>query len=109
MEYLIKLGIQGLKRVLANNAFTESAASKEEMEVYEELSNPVVGFLKEYKDQIENESTLDVFRLYEIYCEENNLHSVGRNQLTREVCKTLGLKYVTRRINGKREQLFVRK
>ena len=108
MEYLIQLGIRGLKRVLENNAFTESAVSKKELEAYEELTNPLMGFIKDNKDSIENESTKDVYMRYEIYCDENNLQGLGRKQFTAMVCKEMQLKSIQRRINGKREQLFVK-
>lgn len=108
MEYLIQLGIRGLKRVLENNAFTESDVSKKELEVYEELTNPLMGFIKDNKDSIENESTKDVYIRYGIYCDENNLQGLGRKQFTAMVCKEMQLKSIQRRINGKREQLFVK-
>lgn len=108
MEYLIQLGVRGLKRVLENNAFTESAVSKKELEAYEELTNPLMGFIKDNKDSIENESTKDVYMRYEIYCDENNLQGLGRKQFTAMVCKEMQLKSIQRRINGKREQLFVK-
>lgn len=107
-EYLIRLGIRGLKRILRTNTFTTSAAAEKEMEEYEELANPIIGFIKEQGDKIENELIIDVFRKYEIYCTENNLVGLGRNQFTNSMCKLMGMKYVTRRIHGKREQLFVR-
>ena len=82
MEYLIQLGIKGLKRVLENKAFTESAVSRKELESYEEMTNPLVGFIKDNADTLVNESTKDVYKRYQIYCDENNLSSLGRKQFT---------------------------
>lgn len=107
MEYLIQLGIAGLKRVLANNSFTDSEASKNELESYEELSDPLIGFIKENRETIVNESTKDVYRRYEVFCNENNLSGLGRRVFTNRLCKELHLKSEQRRINGRREQVFL--
>lgn len=51
MEYLINLGIVGLKRVLTNRAFTASAKVQKAMDEYEENNNPILGFFKECEDE----------------------------------------------------------
>ena len=58
MEYLIQLGIQGLKRVLETKNFTTSAAMQQELEEYEERNNPLLMFVKDLEDEdfeLENE------------------------------------------------------
>ena len=107
MEYLIQLGIRGLKRVLANKAFTESAVSRKELEAYEEMTNPLVGFIKDNADALVNENTKDVYKRYQIYCDENNLSSLGRKQFTAQLCKEMNVKSVQKRVNNRREQVFV--
>lgn len=108
MEYLIQLGLAALKRVLENKAFSHSKASDGEMNDYEELSNPVVGFIKEYGDAMENQTTLGMYRKYEDYCTENHLSAMGRKQFTTQICKELNLKSVQKRILGDRVQVFER-
>ena len=66
MEYLIKLGVEGLKRVLQNKEFTTSDKVKAELNEYEENNNPILSFFKDCEDneiQVENEPTNDVYRL----------------------------------------------
>ncbi|MBO5705218.1 MAG: primase C-terminal domain-containing protein, partial [Alphaproteobacteria bacterium] len=47
MEYFIKIGIDGLQRVLENQAFSQSQKVDKELAEYEETNNPIVGFMKE--------------------------------------------------------------
>ncbi|MEG1336018.1 MAG: phage/plasmid primase, P4 family, partial [Clostridiales bacterium] len=47
MEYLIQLGIKGLKRVLLNRGFTSSDKVAKEIDEYEETNNPIIGFINE--------------------------------------------------------------
>ena len=46
MEYLIQIGLRGLKRVLENRGFTRSARVDAELKEYEESNNPVITFFK---------------------------------------------------------------
>ena len=52
MEYLIKIGIEGLKRVLNNKGFSETAETKQLIKEFNENNNPVI----EYVDFLENEA-----------------------------------------------------
>ena len=42
MKYLIRLGVEGLKRVLTNNAFSESEKVTNELRDYEIQNNPIM-------------------------------------------------------------------
>src|SRR5690606_10564240 len=56
MEYLIKIGLEGLKRVLKNQQFTKSDRVEKELQEYEESNNPILGFFKEITlEEVENE------------------------------------------------------
>lgn len=45
LEYLIALGMQGLKRVLTNQEFTKSEKVDKQVKDYEEENNPIIAFL----------------------------------------------------------------
>ncbi|HBF8463914.1 TPA: DNA primase, partial [Clostridioides difficile] len=64
IEYLINLGLEGLKRVLKNRKFIVPDKVKKEILEYEEVNNPILGFFKEV-DKIENESTKEIYRKYQ--------------------------------------------
>ncbi len=108
MEYLIQLGIQGLKRVLENRKFTTSEKVQSEIDEYEETNNPVIGFFKETeKEEIENEPTSDVYRLYTVFCSENTLNPLSKGEFSKQVKKHYNLTIKDKRVNGKKCRAFV--
>lgn len=109
MEYLIKIGLEGLKRVLKNQKFTKSDRVEKELQEYEESNNPILGFFKEITlEEVENEPTRDVYRRYQIYCSENNLQALSNIEFSKQVKAKFGFDIVDRKINGKKYRVFVR-
>ena len=108
MEYLIQIGIQGLKRVLQNRKFTTSEKVQSELDDYEETNNPVLGFFKETeKEEIENEPTSDIYRQYTVYCSENSLQPLSKGEFSKQVKKHYNLTIVDKRVNGKKCRVFI--
>lgn len=85
LEYLLKIAIDGLYRILENNNITVSKASQEVWNEYEQINNPVVSFIEENK--IENESINDVFRKYQMWCVESGLKPLSKIVFGKEVRK----------------------
>lgn len=109
MEYLILLGLKGLERILDNRMFTESEASRKELDEYEITSNPIVGFVAEYQeDGIINQPTNEVYNLYIVYCNDNKLSAVGHRKFVNQIKKEMNLECKQMRVKGKREQVLVR-
>lgn len=109
MEYLIKIGLEGLKRVLKNQKFTKSDRVEKELQEYEESNNPILGFFKEITlEEVENEPTRDVYRRYLVYCSENNLQPLSNIEFSKQVKAKFGFDIVDRKINGKKYRVFVR-
>lgn len=110
VEYLIKLGIIGLKRVLKNRTFTRSERVQKEMEVYEETNNPIVGFFKECgADEIENQPTKIVFEKYQSFCLINNLQAMSRIEFSRQITKHFDFKIVDKKIMGEKQRVFAKR
>lgn len=110
IEYLVYMGIQGLKRVLINQKFTESEQVQRELEEFEESNNPIVGFFKELEiDDIENEPTNEVYRRYTTYCSENGLQPISQIAFSRQVVSKFDFEIVDKFINGKKRRIFVSK
>ena len=108
MEYLIQLGIQGLKRVLENRKFTSSAKVQSELDDYEETNNPILGFFKETdKTEIENEPTNEVYRRYTTYCSENSLQPLSSGEFSKQVKKHYALTIVDKKVQGKKCRIFM--
>lgn len=98
MEYLLLIGIQGLKRVLENRKFTEVESVTAEIKEYEKINNPVVAFLEE--NDIEEQTVEDIYLRYSTWCLENGLRALSKNMFGREI-KKQGYNSDTR-VQGKR-------
>lgn len=111
MEYMLTLAIKGLKRVLLNKKFTDSAKVQEELDEYDISNNPVLGFFKESEDdediKIENEPTKDVYRRYQEYCLANTLTPLSAGEFSKQVKKYFGYQIISKRIGNKIFRIFV--
>ena len=108
MEYLIQLGIQGLKRVLKNQKFTKSEKAQKELEEYEVNNNPVLLFFEE-NPKIENEPTKNVYKKYSEFCIANSFQAMSNIEFSKIVKKRYDLEITTKSINGKQYRTFVKK
>jgi putative DNA primase/helicase len=111
MEYLINLGIAGLKRVLLNRKFTGSTKVQKAMDEYEENNNPIIGFFRECEDeefQIENEPTNVVYKRYQEYCLANSLQAMSNIEFSKQVNRILNMRVENKWLNGKKHRIFIR-
>ena len=111
MEYLLQLGLKGLKRVLESRQYTTNAAMEEELQEYEESNNPIIGFFREAENdevKIEDEVTSSVYRRYNEWCLSNSLQPLSNGEFSKQVKKHFGFKIVDRRVNGKKCRIFVK-
>ena len=110
MEYLINLGIAGLKRVLLNRKFTGSTKVQKAMDEYEENNNPIIGFFRECEDeefQIENEPTNVVYKRYQEYCLANSLQPMSNIEFSKQVNRILNMRVENKWLNGKKHRIFI--
>ncbi len=109
MEYLIQLGIRGLKRVLESRNYTTSEKMKRELEEYEERNNPLLMFVKECEDlNIEGEPTSIVYNRYREFCLSESLQPLSKIEFSRQMVKNFALKIVSRKIGGKVYRIFTK-
>lgn len=109
MEYLVKIGLEGLKRVLATNSFTVTDDMNRELEEYAEALNPITTFFAEVGDTMENEPTKKCYRLYDQYCFENAMKPISHVEFSRQVKEFFGYDIKTVRFQGKPTKIYVRK
>lgn len=110
MEYLILLGIQGLKRILTNLSFTTTKKIQKELEEYNELNNPILLFFKECpQDEIENQPTNEVYLKYQEFCISNTFQPMSKIEFSRQVVKHFDFSITDKKISGKKYRIFVRK
>lgn len=105
MEYLLKISLEGLERILYNREFTLPEVVRNAWDDYEKRNNPIIGFLDEGK--IENELTKDVYLQYQTWCHENGLKHMSKVTFTKEICKH-GYKTKQIRVDGKRPYIFTK-
>lgn len=108
MEYMIRLGIDGLKRVLKNKEFTKSKDVEQAIESYRIESNPLLTFLEETgADDIVNEPVKQVYFKYREFCLTNQFEPLNRIEFSRQVCRSLNFTTKDKRNNGSREKVFI--
>ena len=111
MEYLIQLGIQGLKRVLETKNYTTSEKVQQELKEYEERNNPLLMFIKECEDEefeVENEPTSTVYEKYKEFCLAESLQPLSKVEFSRQMTKTFNYEIVNKKINNKKYRLFAK-
>lgn len=108
MQYLINIGIQGLKRVLKNRKFTSSAKVEKALQEYTENNNPILLFFKE-EPKIENEPTKEVYKKYNEFCLANSFNPMSNIEFSKQVRKYLNYDIANKTIKGKKYRIFVKK
>ena len=109
IEYLIKLGVEGLKRVITNNEFTKSEKVQVQLDEYEEENNPIIAFIADCGvDMIENEPTADVYKRYQVFCAENSMQPMSNIVFSKQINKRLGFKVIQKKLNNVNRKIFVK-
>lgn len=111
MEYMIQLGLAGLKRVLETKNYSSSEQIRQELEEYEERNNPLLMFIKDCEVEdvpIENEATSTVYEKYKEFCISESLQALSKVEFSRQMVKLFGFRVVDKYINKKKFRLFVK-
>lgn len=107
MNYLLKLAIEGLRRVVFNRGFTKSATGEAEKDDYMKLNNNVLEWF-ENDPLIENQSISDVYLAYQVWCTQNGCSPVKKLNLSKEIKKKFNLTSVIKTISGKSVRVYGR-
>lgn len=109
LEYLILLGLKGLKRVLKNQGFTKSEKVAKSIEEYEETNNPILLFFKEVDvDDIVNEPTKDVYQKYNEFCLANSFTPMSNIEFSKQIKRFYDLDIVNKTVKGKKYRVFIK-
>lgn len=110
IEYMIALGVQGLKRVIENNQFTNSEKVQNQLNEYEEENNPIIAFIADCGvDMIENEPTNEVYKRYQVFCADNSMNPMSNIVFSKQINKRLGLEVIQRKLNGINRKIFIKR
>ena len=108
IEYFIRLGVEGLKRVIINNGFTKSDKVQNQLDEYEEENNPILAFINDTGvDRIENEPTADVYKRYQVFCADNSMQPMSNIVFSKQINKRLGFRVIQKKLNNKNCKIFV--
>lgn len=109
IEYMITLGVAGLKRIIENNEFTQSDKVQQQLEEYENENNPIKAFIDDCgTDMIENEPTADVYKRYQVFCAENSMQPMSNIVFSKQINKRLGFETTVTTLNNKAIRIFRR-
>lgn len=111
LEYLIVLAVDALKKLIRTKRFTSSSRVQAQLESYEEVNNPILGFLDEADPEtdIEEHYTDEVYLQYAQYCRTNNTQQMTAIAFTKQIKERCGLDVVRVKVQGKSKRLFRRK
>lgn len=109
LEYLIRLGVEGLKRILENDEFSKSEKVQQQLDEYEEENNPIIAFISDCGvEMIENEPTADVYKRYQVFCAENSMQPMSKIVFSKQINKRLGFTTTVTKIDRKSIRIFVK-
>lgn len=107
MEYFIRVGVEGLQRVIINQDFTQSEKVQNQLNEYEEENNPIIAFIADCGvDAIENEPTNEVYKRYQVFCAENSMQPMSNIVFSKQINKRLGFTVVQKKLNGVNRKIF---
>lgn len=109
IEYMIKLGVEGLKRILINESFTSSEKVQQQLDEFEEENNPILAFISDCgTDAIENEPSNEVYKRYQVFCADNSMTPMSNIIFSKQINKRLGLEVITKKVNNQVRRIFVK-
>lgn len=117
MEYLILLGIAGLKRALKNRGFTESSKVQAELDAFERDNNPILSWLEAMNEEEGSDIVTDhiiriplqeMYSSYEMYCCNNGFRPTASNEFSKQLQQMFNLSSVRKKHNGKQYTMLKR-
>ena len=110
IQALLAKSVMALKRVLAEQGFTEIEASQKAIQEYEVNNNPFEMFVQDAgPDDIENEGVTKIYRQYDVFCRSSNLKPLSMPTFIKRVCDRFDFKTSVIVSGGKKMRIFARK
>lgn len=110
MEYLVRIGIEGLNRLIKNNAFTDCEKSNEIKKTYGWINNPINEFFQVEMGAFLGFSTQEIYDRYRNFCVRNgNNNPYSKTKFVQLVNNFFGTKTDVRYINEKGVRVFIKR
>ena len=107
LEYLLKIAIDGLKRLIENRQFTKTDAGEKEKQEYLIYNDNTLEWL-DSEPKIDNEEVGDVYLSYQVWCSRNGTHPVKKLNLSKTLKKHGGYISKPKSIDGKTVRVYVK-
>ena len=105
LQYMLKIAIDGLRRVIINKGFSKSREGDLEKAEYMKLNNNIIEWV-ESEPHIQNESINDVYLQYQVWCVQSGCNAVKKLNFSKELKKKYGYESKTKTINGKSVRIY---
>ena len=113
MECLIRLGVDGLKRIISNKGFTRSEATEQAAREYDLMNNPIKGFFAEQEEDYIFRATVDeIYLSYQEYCRGLGVKPEQietKISFGKSVTKMFKVESYQKKINGKNCRMYRKK
>lgn len=107
IEYLIRGGVEGLKRIIENQGFSRSDATEQMAEEYDLMNNPIKGFFAEQEEgYIFRETVQDIFTRYQLYCNDCGIKPETKISFGKTVAEMFQVESKNTRVNGKQVRFY---
>lgn len=107
VEYLIRVGVEGLKRIIENQGFSKSDATEQMAEEYDLMNNPIKGFFAEQEEgYIFRETVQDIFTRYQLYCNDCGIKPETKISFGKTVAEMFQVESKNTRVNGKQVRFY---
>lgn len=107
LNYVLKLGVDGIRRVFSNQKFTEPNAVSSMVSEYEKENNNVLQFVE--KIEVEERDSSSVYNDYKFWCVENGVMSYKIRKFNSELKTHLKLDLAIEKHGGKTVQIWRKK
>ena len=106
LRYLVRLGVEGLRRILKQKDFTHAVKVDRAVRQYEVDNNPILSFLTEH--DVVDKGTDEVYRQYRVFCIENGFKEANKNTFSKDICRNAGVVTKAVRIDGTLRRIYVK-
>ena len=107
LEYLIRVGVEGLRRIIENNEFTKSDKVTEQINEYDLMNNPIKAFFAEQEEgYIFRETVQDIFTRYQMYCNDCGVKPETKISFGKTVAEIFQVESKNTRVNGKQVRFY---
>ena len=110
-EYMCKLGVAGLARIMDANGFTPTAASARRVNEIRANSDAVLAWIVDESissDALEGAVIANKYQDFRIWCEKSGLQPIKRTKFTRGITSHVGLVPVVAWRDGKSARIFAK-